>query len=51
MMEKKLSDPHTKSFDTVKSGCQDLLAEAKLNFALTLAKPVSTTVFDKVPKR
>ena len=39
-MEKKLSDPHTKSFDTVKSGCQDLLAEAKLNFALTLAKQV-----------
>ena len=40
VMEKKLSDPHTKSFDTVKSGCQDLLAEAKLNFALTLAKQV-----------
>ena len=42
VMEKKLSDPHTKSFDTVKSGCQDLLAEAKLNFALTLAKQVQT---------
>ena len=40
VMEKKLSDPHTKSFDTVKSGCQDLLAEAKLHFALTLAKQV-----------
>ena len=40
VMEKKLSDPHTKSFDTVKSGCQDFLAEAKLNFALTLAKQV-----------
>ena len=40
VMEKKLSDPHTKSFDPVKSGCQDLLAEAKLNFALTLAKQV-----------
>ena len=40
VMEKKLSGPHTKSFDTVKSGCQDLLAEAKLNFALTLAKQV-----------
>ena len=40
MMEKKLSYHHTKSFDTVKSGCQDLLVEAKLNFALTLAKQV-----------
>ena len=40
VMEKKLSDPHTKSFDTVKSGCRDFLAEAKLNFALTLAKQV-----------
>ena len=34
VMEKKLSDPH------IKSGCQDLLAEAKLHFALTLAKQV-----------
>jgi hypothetical protein len=40
VMEKKLSDPHTKSFDTVKSGCEDLLAEAKLHFSLTLAKQV-----------
>ncbi|KAL5457619.1 hypothetical protein EMCRGX_G034900 [Ephydatia muelleri] len=41
VMEKKLSDPHNKSFDTVKGGCQDLLAEPKLNFALTLAKQQS----------
>eukprot|EP00731_Ephydatia_muelleri_P000477 Em0001g477a len=44
VMEKKLSDPHTTSFDTVKSGCQDLYAEAKLNFALTLAKQVQPSL-------
>ena len=46
VMEKKLSDPHTKSFDAVKKWMPRSPCRSKVKFCCNFGK-ASTTVFDK----